>query len=72
MKPRKIKRLRLKLGLTQEKFASKLGVTFVTVNRWEAGKAMPSSLALRQLTELRKNNEKTFSRPERSTGGERR
>ncbi len=61
MKPRKIKRLRLKLGLTQEQFARKLGVTFVTVNRWEAGKTEPSSLALRQLTELRKSNEKRES-----------
>lgn len=60
MKPRQIKKLRLKLGLTQEQFASRLGVTFVTVNRWEAGKVAPSSLALRQLKRLEK--QRTFNK----------
>ena len=30
-----IRNLRLSLGLTQEQFAVRLGVTFSTVNRWE-------------------------------------
>jgi len=42
------------MGLTQEQFAAKVGVTFATVNRWEAGKAKPSRLALNRLEELRK------------------
>lgn len=49
---RKIKELRSKLGLTQEQFATKIGVTFSTVNRWENGKGKPSPLAMRQLEEL--------------------
>ncbi len=48
----KIKELRSKLGLTQEQFAAKVGVTFSTVNRWENGKGKPSPLAMRQIEEL--------------------
>lgn len=44
--------LRHKLGLTQEQFAAKVGVTFPTVNRWENGKTKPSPLALERLREL--------------------
>ena len=33
--------LRLSTGLTQEKFAAKLGVTYPTVNRWERGGRSP-------------------------------
>jgi transcriptional regulator with XRE-family HTH domain len=40
-----IRRLRAALGLTQEQFAAKIGVTFSTVNRWENGKDKPSPLA---------------------------
>ena len=47
-----IRSLRERLGLTQEKFAAKLGVTFASVNRWENGKAKPSPLALKQVEDL--------------------
>ena len=47
-----VKELRNRLGLTQEKLAAKLGVTFPTVNRWENNKAKPSPLALKQLEEF--------------------
>ena len=47
-----VRKLRERLGLTQEKFAAKLGVTFPTINRWENRKAKPSPLALRQVKEL--------------------
>lgn len=40
-----IKELRDRLGLTQEQFAARIGVTFSTVNRWENGHAKPSKLA---------------------------
>lgn len=40
------------MGLTQEQFAAKVGVTFSTVNRWENGKGTPSPLALRRIEEL--------------------
>jgi len=49
---RKIRDLRSRLGLTQEQFAAKVGVTFSTVNRWESGKSKPSPLAMRQIEEL--------------------
>ena len=50
--PRLIRELRERTGLTQEKFAAKLCVTFPTINRWENGKAKPSPLALKQIEEL--------------------
>lgn len=53
---KKIRELRSKLGLTQEQFAAKIGVTFSTVNRWENGKGKPSPLAMKQVEQLMKQN----------------
>ena len=50
--PRLIRELRQRTGLTQEKFAAKLGVTFPTINRWENGRAKPSPLAIQRIEEL--------------------
>ncbi|MGL5805638.1 MAG: helix-turn-helix domain-containing protein [Xenococcaceae cyanobacterium] len=47
-----IRELRQTLKLTQEKFATQLGVTFPTINRWENGHANPSPLALKQIDTL--------------------
>lgn len=47
-----IRKIRLELGLTQEQFAAKLGVSFPTVNRWENQKSKPSPLALQKLEKL--------------------
>lgn len=47
-----IREVRLEMGLTQEQFAAKLGVSFPTVNRWENQKAKPSPLALQKLLKL--------------------
>ncbi|MBV8884280.1 MAG: helix-turn-helix transcriptional regulator [Chroococcidiopsidaceae cyanobacterium CP_BM_RX_35] len=47
-----VRKLRALCGLTQEQFAAKLGVTLVTVNRWENDRAKPMPLALRQLNAL--------------------
>ena len=44
-----VRKLRLEMGLTQEQFAVKLGVSFPTINRWENKKAKPSPLALQKL-----------------------
>ena len=44
--------LRQTLGLTQEKLAQKLGVSFPTINRWENGRSKPSPLALKQIEDL--------------------
>lgn len=46
--------MRTKLGLTQEQFAAKIGVTFSTVNRWENDKGTPSPLAMQQIDKLTK------------------
>ena len=47
-----IRELRAKLGLTQEQFAAKVGVTWSTVNRWENNRGKPSPLAMRRIREL--------------------
>jgi putative transcriptional regulator len=44
--------IRLQMGLTQEQFAAKLGVSFPTVNRWENKKTKPSPLAIQKLQKL--------------------
>ncbi|MEZ0329882.1 MAG: helix-turn-helix transcriptional regulator [Dissulfuribacterales bacterium] len=49
---RLVRELRELTGLTQEKFAAKLGVTYPTINRWENGRARPSPLALNQIEDL--------------------
>lgn len=41
-----IRALRERLGLSQEKLAARLGVSFQTVNRWERGRANPSPMAM--------------------------
>jgi DNA-binding transcriptional regulator YiaG len=49
-----IKELRHKLGLSQEGLARKLGVSVITVRRWEKGSFKPSPLALLRIEELLK------------------
>jgi len=39
---RQLVMVRKKLGLTQEQLAHVLGVSFVSVNRWEAGHSSPT------------------------------
>ena len=41
MTPKQIKALRLSLGLSQENFGGKVGVSWTTINRWENGKSKP-------------------------------
>lgn len=47
-----VRDLRALYRLTQEQFAAKLGVTLVTVNRWENDRSKPMPLALQQLKAL--------------------
>jgi len=49
-----IRQLRAALGLTQEQFAAKVGVTYSTINRWENDKGKPSSLAMLRIKQLQK------------------
>ena len=51
-----IKKLRLKLLLTQVEFASLLGVSFESVNRWENDKNEPTMKIKRKLAQLFKEN----------------
>ena len=50
--PKMIRKLRTALGLAQEQFAAKVGVTYSTINRWENGKSTPSPLAMLRIEEL--------------------
>lgn len=47
-----IRELRIETGLTQEKFAAQLGVTFPTINRWENNRAKPSPLAVQRIDRM--------------------
>jgi transcriptional regulator with XRE-family HTH domain len=47
-----IKILRDKLGLTQEQFAQKVGVTFSTINNWEKGTRTPHPFLFQRLLEM--------------------
>ncbi len=48
----RILELRGKMGLTQVVFAQKLGVSHISVCRWETGQTRPSPVAWRQIAEL--------------------
>lgn len=52
MKPREIRALRRRLGLSQQAFAERLGVSIQSVHCWETGKRKPSRLALKVLDRL--------------------
>jgi transcriptional regulator with XRE-family HTH domain len=54
-----IRELRAALGLTQEQFAAKVGLTYSTINRWENKKGNPSPLAILRIEKLQKITEKT-------------
>lgn len=47
-----VREIRLRLGVSQERFAAMLGTTVVSVNRWENGKAAPSRLYIREIKNL--------------------
>jgi putative transcriptional regulator len=51
--PLPIKELRKQLGLTQEQFAQKVGVTYGSVNNWENGKRTPQPFLVRRLIEMK-------------------
>ena len=52
---RLVRELRERTGLSQEKFAAKLGVTFPTINRWENGRSKPSPLAMQRIEDFLQN-----------------
>ncbi len=50
--PEWIRGLRAEIGVTQAELAERLGVTYVTVSRWENGQSRPNRLAMRALLAL--------------------
>lgn len=51
-----VKAIRLTMDMNQDQFALAMGVSPVTVSRWENGKAAPSLMAQKQLYDLCKSN----------------
>jgi len=47
-----VRALRRRLGMSQEKFAAEIGVSFSTVNRWENAHRKPSPLSWRAVEML--------------------
>lgn len=50
-----VKKLSLKMLMTQEEFAKLLDVSFATINRWETGKYIPTIKDRRKLQPILKN-----------------
>lgn len=46
-----IKTFRQNSYMSQQEFASELGISFSTVNRWETGKAIPNYQTMKRLLE---------------------
>ena len=55
-----IKRIRRKALMTQEDFAKEIGVSCITVTRWETGKAKPNLKTMRLIDEYCKINKIDF------------
>ena len=51
-----IKKLRIKMLLTQMEFAQFLGVSFASINRWETGRFEPTMKIKRKLAPLFKEH----------------
>ncbi len=60
----RIKQFRARLGLTQLELATRLGVSFATVNRWENGQTKPSPLSWHQLLRMDEGETATAPAPQ--------
>ena len=60
MTAQEIKRLRLRLNLSQEALAEKLDITSQSVSRWERGLFHPTALALKALLKLSRKSPRHF------------
>ncbi len=56
-----IRELRQKCFLSQEAFAKELGVSFATVNRWEAGKTKPTYKTMKLIDDFCKKQGINFN-----------
>ena len=52
MPPKRVIAIRNALGITQDRLATLLGVSWTSVSRWETGMSKPTSLPLRLLAML--------------------
>ena len=48
----RVRAVRQRLGMSQERFAAEIGVSFSTVSRWENAHRKPSPLSWRAVQEL--------------------
>lgn len=63
-----IRAIRKSLKFTQERFAQKLGVSYATVNRWENGVSVASSLAIQSIKRLVEERQKRNEENPTNTG----
>lgn len=49
---RELRALRVGAGMTQQDLATKLGVTNISVSRWESGKAIPNPKYIKKMAEM--------------------
>ena len=66
---RTVRSLRRTLNLTQQQFAGRLGVTPLTVHRWESGQSRPHALAAAQLRALAEESAARAARGPDSAAG---
>ena len=55
-----IKKIRRKSFMTQEDFAKEIGVSCITVTRWETGKAKPNLKTMKLIDDYCKKNRIDF------------
>ena len=65
--PQRVRRLRDKLGLTQQQLADRLGVTVGSVSRWELGKSGPIRPYLEKIEALERAVERRQQRGEQES-----
>jgi DNA-binding transcriptional regulator YiaG len=58
MRSEEIKQLRKSMRMSQQAFATELGIGIATVSRWELGKCKPSPLAEDKINQLKDANYK--------------
>lgn len=54
--PEEVKAIRIKMDLTGDQFAKRIGVHRVTVVRWETGESVPRGMALAALLKLKRKH----------------
>ena len=64
-----VRSLRQRLNLTQEQFADEVGVSVITVHRWETGQSSPRRLSLKRLAEIEDAYARSKARPSRFARG---